>query len=91
MSEPEVTKESKASIPVPVNLIAQTPVNCEVIRAKGGVVPTYFKKHPGGARVERGARTTVMSDVAERLIALKHESYEVGREGQFIPSFTREM
>ena len=42
----------------------------------------------GGARVEKGQRIEVFNDVAERLLALTHESFEESRQGVYVPSFT---
>ena len=73
-----------------VNLTAQTHVSVHAIRDAGGVVPHTFLKRFGGARVERGTRITVDRDVADTLTEHTHESYEKGREGEMVPSWTRE-
>ena len=71
-----------------VYLIANCHVNLEVIKNLGGAINFDALRRIGGSRVERGTRITVWTDVAERLLALSHESYEKGQHGVYVPSFT---
>lgn len=88
-TEPFTAQEVEApEKPFPVYVMANTHITLQTLEDEGAVVPFNIKARHGGSRVEAGTRLIVMSDVAENLCALTHESNEYGCEGMREASFT---
>ena len=91
MATPETFAAQEVAAPTepfPVYVMANANIPLSKIDDNGGVVPFQILARFGGSRVEAGTRCIVMSDVAEKLCALTHESNEYGCEGMREASFT---